>query len=166
MSNLNQPFGFLPVRPMFGGIERPNKYTIADAYNTAIYYGQPVVLTGTGRNIAAGAGTSEYLVGIFAGCEYIPAAGDQSPKFTKYWPASTVVKANTVVDAFVFDDPDEEFVAQADGSLAAADVGLNLDYNPGTGSTLTGYSRCDYQGRRQGRYQHPDVPAPRPVRGP
>jgi len=140
MANVNQPFGFLPIRPLFGGIERPNAYTIADAYGTALYRGQPVTLTGTGRNVAAGAGTGETILGVFWGCTYIPSAGDQYPRYAKYWPASTALKAGTTATAFVFDDPDLEFVAQADGSLAAADVGLNVDYNAGTGSVITGYS--------------------------
>lgn len=140
MANLNQPFGFRPIRPLAGGIERPNKYTIADGYNTAIYFGQPVVLTGTGRNIAVGAGTAEILAGIFAGCEYVPLAGDQHPVFSKHWPASTAIAAGTEAVAFVYDDPLMAFVAQANGSLAAADVGLNADYVAGTGSAVTGYA--------------------------
>lgn len=143
MANIDKPFGFRPTRPLGGGVERMNRYTIADAYNTSIYYGQYVVLTGTGRNIAVGAGTADVPLGVFYGCEYIPSSGDQYPRFARFWPASTAIKAGTVAYAFVLDDPDEEFVIQADGSLAAADVGLNADVTVGTGSTITGNSASE-----------------------
>lgn len=141
MANINKPFGFRPARPLgSGGNERLNRYTIADAYNTSIYYGQYVVLTGTGRNIAVGAGTGDIPLGVFYGCEYTAAAGDQYPRFSRYWPASTAIKSGTRAYAFVLDEPMQEYVIQADGTLAEADAGLNADVTVGTGSTITGNS--------------------------
>lgn len=137
MANSNRPFGLRPVKPQFGGEERFGEYTIASAYGTSIYQYQPVVLTGTGRNIAAGAGTGEFLVGSFAGCRYIDSTG--KPVYSKYWPASTAAKSGTVVKAYVYDDPDQEFEIQGDSTVfAAANVGLNADYTVGSGSTVTG----------------------------
>ena len=138
MANIDKAFGLRPVKPMFGGEERYNEYTIADLFATAIYQGDYVVLTGTGRNVALGAGTSDLPVGVVRGFHYEPATG--TPQWSKYWPAGTSLKSGTTAKVEVYDDPDTVFVVQADGSLAATDVGLNANITVAAGSTVTGQS--------------------------
>lgn len=134
MANTNAPHGLRAVKHMTGGVVRTNEYTIASAYNTNIFYGDQVEMTGTGKNVALAAATNVDNIGMFAGCRYVNAAGEQ--KFSKYWPADTVA---TEIVALVYDDPNIVFEAQCD-TLAAADIGTLVDWNAGTGSTSTGMS--------------------------
>jgi hypothetical protein len=140
MANTQMPFGLLPVRHMFGGVIRSNRYTIADQYSTSLFQGDPVVCTGTGKNVGiATAGGSGTVTGVFNGCEYVDAAGDT--KFSKYWPASTVTKAGSSVFAWVFDDPFILYAIQSGATgVALADIRLLTDLVSGAGSTITGQS--------------------------
>lgn len=139
MANPNAPFGLHPVRHLFGGLVRPNEYTIADAYNTSLFTGDPVVVTGTGKNIArATAGSSGVITGVFAGCKYTETDG--SHVFSKYWPASTSVLSGSTTTALVYDDPFILYEIEYDGALVAADIRLMTDLVAGTGSTASGLS--------------------------
>lgn len=138
MANPNAPFGLRPVRHLFGGVMRPNEYNIADQYGTALFEGDPVVCTGTGVNISiATAASSGVITGVFAGCEYVDSLGDT--KFSKYWPASQVTKAGSIIKALVFDDPHLLFEVQF-ATLAAADIRQLANLVSGVGNTLTGTS--------------------------
>lgn len=134
MANVNAPSGLRPVRHMGGGDIRMSEYSIASAYNTNIFTGDVVEMTGTGKNVAKAAAQNVDNIGVFAGCRYVNAQGEQ--KFSKHWPADTVA---TEIVAYVYDDPDIVFEAQCD-TLAAADIGALVDWNVGTGSTATGVS--------------------------
>jgi len=134
MANPNAPFGLRPVKHLFGGVVRPNEYNIADQYGTALYLGDPVVATGTGKNIGiASAGTSNKLTGVFAGCEYQNSLGDTI--WSEYWPASTVTLSGSTIKAFVYDDPFILFEIQFD-TLAAADVRALANLVSGTGDAV------------------------------
>jgi len=134
MANTNAPFGLRPVRLFNGGDIRSTEYSIASAYGTKIYLGDVVQMTGTGTNIEVAAGGNVDNIGVFAGCSYINEQG--RPTWSHYWPASS---SFTQVKAYVWDDPNIIFEAQAD-TLAEADIGLLADWDDGTGSTLTGLS--------------------------
>lgn len=140
MANPNTPFGLSPVRHLFGGLIRPNRYTIASAYGTALYLGDPVKVTGSGKDIGiATAGSSGVVTGVFQGCEFIDTNGDT--KFSKYWPASTAIKSGTTAYALVLDDPFILYAIQSDVTgVAAVDIRLLCDLVSGTGSTFTGQS--------------------------
>lgn len=143
MANPNLPFGFDPVKNFDGTPEHLNEYRIAGSYNTAIGFGQPVVLTSTGvgdrPTIQVGAGTNEIVLGTFRGCEYVPSTGLAKPTKSLFWPASQAIKSGTVVRAWVLDNPDQEYVVQGDSTVwAVTDFGLNADYVAGTVNTSTG----------------------------
>ena len=150
MANVTRPNGLTPVRHLTGGTpQRANEYTIADAYATALYSGQPVATTGTGRNIAAAAATTA-AVGVFAGCSFQNLAGDVV--FSPYWPAAQAIKANSVATAYVYDDPDTVFEVQAD-TIAEADIGQTYDFVLGTGSAVTGRSATTIDDANKGTGQ-------------
>lgn len=134
MANTNSPFGFRARRHMTGGMIRLSEYSIASAYSSNIFLGDPVEMTGTGKNIQLAAAANVDSIGVFAGCRYVDSQGNQ--KFSKYWPASTTA---TDIVAMVYDDPNIVFEMQVD-TIAAADVGLLVDWNAGSGSTITGVS--------------------------
>jgi len=143
MANSNLPFGFDPIKNYDGTPEHLNEYRIAGAYATAIGFGQPVVLTGTGLGdrptIAAGAGTGEIVLGVFRGCEYVPSTGPAKPTKSLFWPAAQAIKTGTVVRAWVLDNPEQEYIVQGDSTVwALTDFNLNADYVAGTVNTSTG----------------------------
>lgn len=128
------PYGFRPVNliggQVFAGSTR--NYPIAFGYNTNIFYGDPVYLTGgfiarstlSSNNFASG----QIPVGIFMGCSYTNPTTKQKT-FMQYWPAGTL--AGDCV-AIVTDDPDAVFKlavcssGTTIGSVPSAAIGYNL----------------------------------------
>lgn len=137
MANANAPSGLTPVRHLTGRPPVANEYTIADQYNTAIYYGQLVKSTGTGRNVAVAA-AAERAVGVFYGCKYPNSAGEIV--FSKSWPASTVTSGAVGATAYVIDDPEVIFEIQASAGCALADIGTVADITGTSGTAATGIS--------------------------
>lgn len=142
MANPDVKFGFRPSKALRGGTpHRMGEYTIASAYDTSIFSGDLVRFPSTkaGLNIelvpAVTVGTQ--LVGVFAGCMYTDATGDT--KFMRYWPADTVLATGTTCVAYVYDDPDMEFVAQI-STFAATNTDTAYGWTVGTGNTSTGTS--------------------------
>ena len=148
MSTTSAPFGFrLARQPLVHGTPRP--FPIASGYAANIFSGDPVSLAGT----AVGEGTVELstldgsrtgtiaatpILGIFVGCEYT--GSDGRPVKSPYWPTGTV--ASDAV-AWVVEGDQNEFIVQADGAIAKADIGTQCDWVNGSspyGSTATGRS--------------------------
>lgn len=137
MANLNAPYGLRPSRMIGSGCIANAAYTIADGYTSAIYTGDVVQMTGTGKNIEIAAAGATNAVGVFVGCNYIDSFGRVQMK--PFWPASQALAANTVCQALVLDDPRIIFRAQAD-MVSEGDVGALADWVAGTGSAITGRS--------------------------
>jgi hypothetical protein len=138
MGNPNAPFGLRVKRHYFGGLVRDNAYTIADGYGTQLCIGDPVVCTGTGRNIQlASAGDSDKITGVFNGCEYRNAAGDTY--FSKIWPAAQATYNGEGAKALIYDDPFIVYEVMFD-ALSAANVRALANLVSGAGNTQTGQS--------------------------
>lgn len=140
MTNVNRPAGLIPVRHAAGGIVRNGEYTIAADLNQSLFLGDPVVLTGTGRNITiATAATANKILGAFAGCKFVNENGEQ--RFEKKWPAQASAQYSDIT-ALVYDDPFTIFSIQMDGAagLVEADVGSTTNLVEGTGNDYTGRS--------------------------
>jgi hypothetical protein len=132
MANTNAPFGLRPAMHTSGVNIVTGAYTIASEYSTSIFTGDPVKLTGTGRNIAI-CGQTDAAIGVFAGCQYVNSKGEQV--FSQYWPAST---AATEIVANVVNDKGTIFEVQAD-TFAAADMATPyVTLATTAGSTVTG----------------------------
>jgi len=153
MANIDAPFGLRPLRhrngaPYNGAV---NPYYIAGDV-AALFIGDPVVKTGESNTAAitvpggghfpigtlpevtkATAGDGNAITGVIVGFAALP--DNLSLKHNT---------ANTERVAFVCDDPDVVFEIQADGTIAAAQVGLNavLIYT-NAGSAITGYSGAE-----------------------
>lgn len=155
MANIDSPFGLKPVRyrsgaPYTGAV---NPYFIPAGYGTALYIGDPVVITGTSNTasvdvpgaghfeigtmreinkVTAGDSNSdgERQTGVIVGFSALP--GDLNKNYN---PASTERVA------LVADNPDLVFEIQADGAIPAASMGLNAIFiYTHSGSTTTGLS--------------------------
>lgn len=140
MANTNAPYGFMPIGRQDGAAWAPNQnsYKIANAYSTAIYKGDPILMLATGYVARGAAGnTAGTIGGIFMGCRFYSTAM-KSTIWSAYWPGSG---ATGDIDAFIADDPNLLFSVQSSGTaIAFADNGLNADFALGTGSTVTGFS--------------------------
>lgn len=130
MSATASPFGF-QVNRHPSGIARAEIFTIDPAYTTAIYKGQPVTLTTAG--VINAAAVNQDLLGVFAGVEYTDAGGRRIKR--NDWPATGITGA-TNVQAYVFSDPDIEYLVQASGPVAQTALGDQADLiNPGNNNT-------------------------------
>lgn len=154
MSNSDVRFGLRPVRHRNGAPYNGagNPYSVPSGYGTALYVGDPVVITSTANTAevsAPGAGTfppgaiqeinkatvgANPVTGVIIGFAADPSVGLDKA----YNPASTARIA------FVEDDPDVVFEIQADGTVAATQIGLNaaLIYTH-SGSTVTNMSGAE-----------------------
>lgn len=153
MANADTPFGLRAVgHPLGLSKARITAYAVASDYATALFPGDPVTKTGTANTTEvsapgvgtmpagtmsevekASAGDDNAITGVVVG---VAANPDSLGK--RYLPAST----GGIV--FVNNDPATEFEIQADGTISAAQVGLNavLIYT-NTGDTDTGQSGAE-----------------------
>ena len=114
-------------------------------YNTNIFNGSIVAVNTSGYlEIVTTVGSSAGdifpagTVGVFVGCSFVNAQGQQM--FSQYYPANTT----GVVNALVIDDDRTVFQVQAAGTLAQTNLGMNAILNAvqstSTGSTQNGNS--------------------------
>ena len=165
MANRNtQGFGLIPAgvlggTPSTGG---QNKYKIDSGYPTSLYLGMPVQYdSATGANVDPGYVVSAQTaitnptIGVFNGC-FFTDANTLKPTFASFYTGGTVPAANVNngdIDAFVIDNPWQQYVAQLDARLGAtgdaAQVNMGRTYGltvraEGTttvaGSTISGQS--------------------------
>jgi hypothetical protein len=141
MANVDAPNGAKPVRHLTGGVIRAREWKIIGDGNASsnIFTGDFVKLQSSGYITVAGAG--DRLLGVFAGCKYT--ASDGTPKFAKYWPASTATLGSADVTAYVYDDPNIVFAIQGDGTDAFTQVGNLANIVATAGSTTTGQSKME-----------------------
>lgn len=121
MANTNAPFGFRQVK------ERTNggtvEYDLVATYATKLGRGDPVKLTGVGRNVERAASTAATIIGVVAGIKYVDLQGQTV--WTNYWPGNvgyTAVKV--LVDPI---EAGQQWMVQTD-TLAAEDIGALADY--------------------------------------
>jgi hypothetical protein len=155
MATTATPYGLKPVKRVDGMpyAGATSQYLIDPAgYNTNIFNGSVVyinangyiqIVTGTGADATTndwptGSTSATGALGVFVGCSYINAQGQQI--YAQYYPANTT----GVVTAYVVDDPMVLFQAQLDGTATQAAVGANTFFaaaqSTSTGSTQNGNS--------------------------
>ncbi len=119
---------------------------IASGYGTNIYNGSVVAIVAAGTvEIVTDLGNNADafpagVIGVFVGCTYTdPNLG--TVVFRQNWPTGTVADD---AQAYIVDDPDVIFMAQADGAVTQADLGQNTNFAAvqatDTGDTTTGNS--------------------------
>lgn len=134
MSANAAPFGFVATRHPSGEV-RAKRYPIASGYANAMYKGMPVILN-TNGTVTAGTANAD-LLGVLAGVEYISATSGR-PVVDTYWPAGQTA---TQAYAWVYDDPNTEFLVQSDGSIATTALGDQADVS-NVGNNANGQSTC------------------------
>jgi hypothetical protein len=146
MANVDSPFGLRPVRYMSGAPYNGavNAYSTAAGDATAIYIGDPVIISGTAQTINGviyqdvdQAATGDVMVGVVVAVDPVLGAGANGRDSTIYRAAST----QRIV--YVADDPSLLFeIQEVSGgtALTANDIGLNANFVVAAGSTTTGLS--------------------------
>ena len=137
MANVDKAFGLRPYKGLNTGsaVQQANSYSIdPSGYGTAIYQGDIVIFAGGYINRAAA--SSANIVGVFSHCYYV--ASDGTPTFKNYYPASTTALGSGAIEVYIYDDPSQLFLIQADGASAVTCIGRNADTDGIGGSTTTG----------------------------
>jgi hypothetical protein len=159
---VNAPYGLKPIN-LYGGTPfagATRQYRIASAYNTSIFYGDPIEMIDNGTIIksaittARATVTTSQIIGVFLGCSYVNSQGQTI--FAQYFPANTAAPTGTYITAYVSNDPDTLFKAVIATGATPNDVtsgllpsstteftviGTNVALVQNSGLTNTGNSR-------------------------
>jgi hypothetical protein len=138
VANTQAAFGFRHIGYLSGGSPDYQMSTrkIASAYATKIYRGDPVVINPTTGKLEQASSNTVNVAGIFDGCMYTPTGG--TPQWSPFWPAAGAAADAT---AYIIDAPNAIFLAAAlNTSIVTANIGENVGFAIGTGSTATGFS--------------------------
>jgi hypothetical protein len=152
MATTASPYGLRPVNRIDGMAYAgaTSQFLIDPAGEaTNLFYGQVVIIgadgyialsTATGADLTTNnlGGSGLGAIGVFVGCSYINAQGQQI--YGQYYPSGTT----GVVTAYVVTDDSVTFQAQLDGAADQSDLGANTFFaavqSTSTGSTQTGNS--------------------------
>lgn len=152
MATTASPYGLRPINRVDGMpyAGATSQFLIDPAgTGTNLFYGQVVLInadgyialsTATGADLTTNnlGGANLGAIGVFVGCSYINAQGQQI--YAQYYPSGTT----GVVTAYVVTDDSVTFQAQLDGTVTQAALGANTFFaavqSTSTGSTRTGNS--------------------------
>jgi hypothetical protein len=112
------------------------KYKIDAGYATTIYNGGAVA--SAAGYIVEGQGTDTPILGVLNGIFY-NAATTLKPTFANHYVQVTPANSEDI-DAFVFDNPQQQYVCGTDDAVAQAGYLETYDFNVSAGSTTTGAS--------------------------
>ena len=134
MANANNPFGFRIARHRGGGCVQHADYTLGNSQAGDIFTGDPIKLSGVGKNVIVAPADDATAVGIFLGCAYTEEEG--SYRFRQYWPGGTVSTEGEVQSV---SDAKISYYIQTD-TLAEANIGKACDWDDGAGDPKFGTS--------------------------
>ena len=112
------------------------KYKIDAGYSTTIYNGGAVA--SSAGYIIDGQTTDAPILGVLNGIFY-NAATTLKPTFSNHYVQVTPANSEDI-DAFVFDNPQQQYVVATDAAVAQAGYLETYDMNTSAGSTTTGKS--------------------------
>ena len=139
MANRNtQGFGLIPAGTL-GQTPAPSgqgKYKIDAGYATTIY--QNGAVASSAGYIIDGQTTDAPILGVLNGIFY-NAATTLKPTFANHYVQVTPANSEDI-DAFVFDNPQQQYVVATDAACAQAGYLETYDMNTTAGSTTTGRS--------------------------
>jgi hypothetical protein len=161
MAATASPYGLRPINRIDGMpyAGATSQFLIDPAgEGTNLFYGQVVIIgadgyialsTATGADLTTNnlGGNNLGAIGVFVGCSYINAQGQQI--YGQYYPSGTT----GVVTAYVVTDDAVTFQAQLNGVADQSDLGANTFFaavqSTSTGSTRTGNSTSALQAATQ-----------------
>ena len=113
------------------------KYKIDAGYSTTIYNGGAVA--SASGYIIDGQTTDAPILGVLNGIFY-NAATTLKPTFANFYKQPITPANSEDIDAFVFDNPQQQYVVATDAAVAQAGYLETYDMNTSAGSTTTGKS--------------------------
>ena len=140
MANRNtQGFGLIPAgtlgqTPATSGT---GKYKIDAGYTTTIYHGGAVA--SNAGYIIDGQTTDAPILGVLNGIFY-NAATTLKPTFANFYKQPITPANSEDIDAFVFDNPQQQYVVATDAAVAQAGYLETYDMNTSAGDDITGKS--------------------------
>ena len=139
MANRNtQGFGLIPAGTLGStpATSGQGKYKIDAGSATTIFHGGAVA--SAAGYIVEGQGTDTPILGVLNGIFY-NAATTLKPTFANHYVQVTPANSEDI-DAFVFDNPQQQYVVATDATVAQAGFLETYDMNTSAGSTTTGKS--------------------------
>ena len=139
MANRNtQGFGLIPAGTLGStpATSGQGKYKIDAGYATTIFHGGAVA--SAAGYIVDGQTTDAPILGVLNGIFY-NAATTLKPTFANHYVQVTPANSEDI-DAFVFDNPQQQYVVATDAAVAQAGYLETYDMNTTAGSTTTGQS--------------------------
>ena len=139
MANRNtQGFGLVPAGTLGStpATSGQGKYKIDAGYATTIYHGGAVA--SSAGYIINGQTAAAPILGVLNGIFY-NAATTLKPTFSNHYVQVTPANSEDI-DAFVFDNPQQQYVVATDATAAQAVYLETFDMNSSAGSTTTGKS--------------------------
>ena len=127
------PAGTLGSTPATSG---QGKYKIDAGYATTIFHGGCVA--SAAGYIVNGQTAAAPVLGVLNGIFY-NAATTLKPTFANHYVQVTPANSEDI-DAFVFDNPQQQYVCETDDAVAQAGYLETYDFNTSAGSTTTGAS--------------------------
>ena len=111
------------------------KYKIDAGYGTTIY--QNGAVASSAGYIIDGQTTDAPILGVLNGIFY-NAATTLKPTFANFYKTPITPANSEDIDAFVFDNPQQQYVVAIDNTLAQSGYLETYDMNASAGSTVTG----------------------------
>ena len=139
MANRNtQGFGLIPAGTLGStpATSGQGKYKIDAGYATTIY--QNGAVASNAGYIIDGQTTDAPILGVLNGIFY-NAATTLKPTFSNHYVQVTPANSEDI-DAFVFDNPQQQYVVATDAAVAQSGYLETYDMNTSAGSTTTGKS--------------------------
>ena len=139
MANRNtQGFGLVPAGPLgqTPATSGQRKYKIDAGYATTIFHGGAVA--SSAGYIVDGQTTDAPILGVLNGI-FFNAATTLKPTFQNHYVQVTPANSEDI-DAFVFDNPQQQYVVATDAAVAQSGYLETYDMNTSAGSTTTGQS--------------------------
>jgi hypothetical protein len=139
MANRNtQGFGLVPAGTLGStpATSGQGKYKIDAGYATTIY--QNGAVASSAGYIIDGQTTDAPILGVLNGIFY-NAATTLKPTFSNHYVQVTPANSEDI-DAFVFDNPQQQYVVATDAAVAQSGYLETYDMNTSAGSTTTGKS--------------------------
>ena len=139
MANRNtQGFGLIPAGTLGStpATSGQGKYKIDAGYATTIFHGGCVA--SAAGYIVNGQTAAAPVLGVLNGIFY-NAATTLKPTFANHYVQVTPANSEDI-DAFVFDNPQQQYVCGTDDAVAQAGYLETYDFNSSAGSTTTGKS--------------------------
>ena len=141
MANKNAAFGLRPLAKLGGNYNSCgfSTYAVKSGNNSGNIFQGAVVKLGSDGYVVVAGNSDTQILGVAGGIEYT--ATDGTPTFQNYFPDTTATLGSQDIKIRVYDDPNQLFLIQADGTSAQTSIGMNADVaGNANGNTTNGIS--------------------------